>query len=83
MLMKQRRCRRMSDTEKRGPGRPATRTDASGELAHIHVKCAPKDKGAMVLAARDAGTNLSEWILRVALEAVPAEVWQRIEEQSR
>lgn len=73
----------MSDTEKRGPGRPATRTDASGELAHIHVKCAPKDKGAMVLAARDAGTNLSEWILRVALEAVPAEVWQRIEEQSR
>ncbi len=72
-----------TDEVKRGRGRPATRTNADGDLAHVHVKCAPRDKGGFVLAARDAGLSLSEWLISVAREAVPVSVWQRIEKNER
>jgi len=67
-----------TDDPKRGRGRPPTRTNAEGELGHISIKCELALKGAFVLAARDAGVSLTEWMLRTCREAVPGAVWQRI-----
>ncbi len=72
-----------TEQPRRGRGRPATRRDVGGAVAHVHVKCSPRDKGGFVLAAREAGLSLSEWLISVAREAVPVAVWQRIEKNER
>jgi DNA-directed RNA polymerase specialized sigma24 family protein len=68
---------------KRPRGRPPTRTNAEGALGHINIKCELALKGAFVLAARDAGASLTEWMLSTCREAVPGTVWQRIAERDR